>query len=177
MQNLFLGDANRLPFGDKSFDGVILAHIIHLLDDPPATFGRLTRVARKEIVAIVRKRDWGASPLAEGRSQIRESFRRAAAELGYTLSQSAGDWRQRFRREEEFVSSFHPDELLTIDDSQVVTTVGERLSYFEKRAYGSPSELSDEAFRKILEIVKSSLDLGREIRYQRVEQVAIWHVN
>jgi ubiquinone/menaquinone biosynthesis C-methylase UbiE len=176
LQNLFRGDANLLPFGDKSFDGVILAHIIHLLEDPTATFGGLTRVARKEIVAIVRKRDWGASPLAEGRSQIRESFRKASEELGYTLNQSAGDWRQRFRREEEFVSSFHPDELLTIDDSPVVTTVGERLSYFEKRAYGYPAEMPDDVFRRIMESVKSSLDLGREIRYQRVEQVAIWRL-
>jgi hypothetical protein len=27
-----------------------------------------------------------------------------------------------------------------------------------------------------METVKSSLDLGREIRYQRVEQVAIWRL-
>ena len=177
LQNLFVADANQLPFGEKTFDAVVLAHVIHLLDDPPATFGRLSRIARKEIVAIVRKREGGASPTSEDRSQIRESFRRAAEELGYPLDRPAGDWRQRFRKEEEFVSSFHPDELLTIDDSQVVTTVGERLSFFEKRAYGYPSEMPDEVFRKIMGIVKSSLDLGREIRYRRVEQVALWGVH
>jgi SAM-dependent methyltransferase len=176
LQNLFMADANQLPFGEKTFDAVVLAHIIHLLDDPPATFGRLARIARKEIVAIVRKRDAGASPSAEDRNQIRESFRKAAEELGYPLDRPAGDWRQRFRKEEEFVTSFHPDELLTIDDSQVVTTVGERLSFFEKRAYGYPSEMPDEVFQRIMGIVKSSLDLGREIRYRRVEQVALWRV-
>ena len=176
LQNLFLADANELPFGEKTFDAVVLAHIIHLLEDPPATFGRLARIARKEIVAIVRKRDGGASTFAEDRSQIRESFRKAAEELGYPLDRPAGDWRQRFRKEEEFVSSSYPNDLLTIDDSQVVTTVGERLSFFEKRAYGYPSEMPDEVFRRILEIVKSSLDLGREIRYHRVEQVALWRV-
>jgi SAM-dependent methyltransferase len=176
LQNLFMADANQLPFGEKTFDAVVLAHIIHLLDDPPATFGRLARIARKEIVAIVRKRDAGASPSTEDRNQIRGSFRKAAEELGYPLDRPAGDWRQRFRKEEEFVTSFHPDELLTIDDSQVVTTVGERLSFFEKRAYGYPSEMPDEVFQRIVGIVKSSLDLGREIRYRRVEQVALWRV-
>jgi ubiquinone/menaquinone biosynthesis C-methylase UbiE len=176
LQNLFLADANRLPFGEKTFDAVVLAHVIHLLEDPPATFGRLARIARKGIVAIVRKGDDGAPPFAEDRSQIRESFLKAAEELGYPLNQPAGDWRQRFRNEEEFVSSSPPNELLTIDDSQVVTTVGERLCFFEKRAYGYPSEMPDETFRRAINVVSSSLDLGREIRYRRVEQVALWRV-
>jgi SAM-dependent methyltransferase len=176
LQNLLLADANHLPFREKTFDAVVLAHIIHLLEDPPATFDRLTRIARKEIVAVLRKRDGGASSFAEDRSQLRESFRKAAEEVGYPLNRSAGDWRQRFRKEEEFVSSSRPSELLTIDDSQVVTTVGERLAFFEKRAYGYPSEMPDEMFRKIMDVVKSSVDLGREIRYHRVEQVALWRV-
>ena len=176
LRNLFLADANHLPFREKTFDAVVLAHIIHLLDDPRATFDRLTGIARKEIVAILRKRDGGASPFAEDRGQIRESFRKAAEELGYPLNRSAGDWRQRFRREEEFVSASRPRELLTIDDTEVVTTVGERLSFFEKRAYGYPSEMPDELFRKIMSIVKASVDLGREVRYHRVEQVALWRV-
>ena len=176
LQNLFMGDANQLPFREKTFEAVVLAHVIHLLEDPSVTFGLLARIARKEIVAIVRKRDGGASPFAEERDQIREAFRKAAEELGYPLNQPAGDWRQRFRREEEFVSSSHPSEMLTIDDSEVATTVGERLSFFEKRAYGYPTEMPDEVFRRIIGIVKSSLDLGREIRYHRVEQVALWRM-
>jgi len=176
LRNLFLADANLLPFRAKSFDAVVLAHVIHLLDDPPATFGMLTTIARRGIVAIVRREDRGASAPAEDRSQIREAVRKAAEELGYLLQRPPGDWRRRFRREEEFISTSHPSELLTIDDIRGVTTVGERLSFFEKRAYGYPSDMPDEAFRRIMEVAKSSLDLGREIRYHRVEQVALWRV-
>jgi SAM-dependent methyltransferase len=177
LQDLLLGDANQLPFDDKTFDGVVLAHVIHLLEDPPATFGRLARIAKKEIVAIVRRRDDVASRFTEDRGQIGELFRKAAEELGYPLNRPAGDWRQRFRKEEEFLSSFHPNELLTIDESLVITTAAERLSFFEKRAYGYPSDIPDEMFRRIMEIVKPSLDLEREIRYQRTEQVALWRLN
>ena len=177
LRNLLLGDADQLPFADKTFDGVILAHVIHLLDDPRGTFLRLARVGKKDIVAIVRKREGEDSPLGAERGQIRESFRKAAEAVGYPLTRPAGDWRQRFRKEEEFVSSFRPDELLILDDYQVVTTVRERLSFFEKRAYGYPSEIPDDVFRRIMEIVKPSLDLDREIRYRRVEQVALWRLN
>ena len=177
LQNLLLGDANQLPFADKTFDGVILAHVIHLLDDPSETFGRLARVAKRDIVAIVRKREGATSPYYQERSQIREAFWKAAEAAGYPLNRPAGDWRLRFRKEEEFVSSSHPNELLTIDDYQVVTTLRERLSFFEKRAYGYPSDIPEDVFRRIMEVVKPSLDLDREVRYRRVEQVALWRVS
>jgi len=177
LRNLLLGDADQLPFADKTFDGVILAHVIHLLDDPSKTFGRLARIAKKDIVAVVRKREGAASPFDAERGQIRESFRKAAEGVGYPLNRPAGNWRLRFRKEEEFVSSFRPNELLTLDDSEVVTTLKERLSFFEKRAYGYPSDIPDDVFRRIMEIVKPSLDLDQEIRYRRVEQVALWRVS
>ena len=78
MKDILLGDANQLPFGDKAFDGVVLAHVIHLLDDPSETFGRLSRASRRYIVAIVRKRDWDVPPSEEGRNRLWELFRQAA---------------------------------------------------------------------------------------------------
>jgi SAM-dependent methyltransferase len=174
VRNLLLGDANRLPFPDRTFDGVVLAHVIHLLDEPSETFGRLAKFARAYIVAIVRKRDWRV-PLPDGsRSRLWELIRAEAEAEGY--HPPAEDWRRRFRREEEFIASFKPDELLTIGDAEVVTTVGERLSLLEKRAYGYPAEIPDDVFTRIMGKVKSSVDPEREIRYRRIEQVALWRV-
>jgi SAM-dependent methyltransferase len=175
LRNLLLGDANRLPFPERAFDGVILAHVIHLLDDPSETFSRLAKVARGYVVAIVRKRDWGV-PFPDGsRTKLWELVKEAAEAEGY--HPPAEDWRKRFRREEEFIASFRPDELLTVGDSEVVTSVGERLSLLEKRAYGYPADIPDDAFARIMGKVKSSVNLEREIRYRRIEQVALWHVD
>jgi len=57
-----------------------------------------------------------------------------------------------------------------------VTTLGERLSIFEKRAYGHLNDIPEGRFREILRRMTSSLDLNLEIRYRRIEQVAAWKI-
>lgn len=174
LEDLVRGDANHLPFADKSIDTVVLAHVLHLLEDPPETFGKIARIARKKIVAVVRSRDDSSRSPDDGRHLIMQAFVKAAKEIGYPIPRSSGDWRDRLRRETEFITSFPPNELVTLQDSAVVTTIGERISFFEKRAYGYPSDIPDDVFRGIMENVKSSMDLAREIRYRRVEQAAVW---
>jgi SAM-dependent methyltransferase len=177
VRSLVTGDANHLPFEDKTFDAAVLAHVLHLLENPAETFGKLARVARNEIVAFVRKRDSASSfPADDERSGLRRAIRKAMEDMGYTLPSSLGEWHDRFRREIEFLSSFPPGELVTIQDVPVVTTLGERLSFFEKRAYGYPAGISDEAFHKVMERVRSTIDTNKEIRYRRVEQMAIWRL-
>jgi ubiquinone/menaquinone biosynthesis C-methylase UbiE len=177
IQSLVMSDANHLPFEDKTFDAAVLAHVLHLLENPAETFGKLTRVARNEIVAFVRKRDSASSlPADDERSVLRRTFRKVAEDMGYTLPSNHGGWRDRFRSEIEFLSSFPPSELVTIQDVPVVTTLGERLSLFEKRAYGYPAGIPDEAFHKVMERVKSFIDADKEIRYRRVEQMAVWRL-
>jgi ubiquinone/menaquinone biosynthesis C-methylase UbiE len=177
IRSLVMGDANHLPFGDKTFDAAVLAHVLHLLENPAETFGKLARVARNEIVVFVRKRD-GASPFPAGdeRSRLRQTFRKVAEEMGYTIPSDLGEWHDRFRSETEFLSSFPPSELVTIQDVPVVTTLGERLSFFEKRAYGYPASIPDDVFHKVMERVKSSIDTNKEIHYRRVEQMAVWRL-
>jgi SAM-dependent methyltransferase len=177
VQSLVMGDADHLPFEDKTFDAAVLAHVLHLLENPAETFRKLARVAKVEIVAFVRKRDGASSlPADDERSALRRTFRKVAEDMGYVLPLGPGEWRDRFRRETEFLSSHPPNELVTIQDVPVVTTLGERLSFFEKRAYGYPADIPDEAFHKVIERVRSSIDTDREIRYRRVEQMAIWRL-
>lgn len=175
IQNLIVADANRLPIRNKQVDAAILAHVIHLLENPELTFQSLRRVAVKEIVAFVRKRD-GTPSVDDGRALLRENFRRVAAELGYELPERPGGWWTGFRKEKEFLSKSPPTELLTIEDREVVTTMRERISFFEKRAYGHPAEMPEERFRGIMKHVAESMDLDREMRYRRAEQMAIWRL-
>lgn len=177
IESLVIGDANNLPFEDKSFDAVTIAHVLHLLQNPAETFGKLSRVARKEVVAFVRRREGGTpNPAWDEMFGMRQAFRDAAEQLGYALPPRP-DWRERFKAEVEFLATFPPSESITIQDVEVVTTLGERLTYFEKRAYSyPPPSVPDDVVRKVVERVKSSVDTGKEIRYRRVEQMAIWRL-
>ncbi len=178
LEDLVMGDANHLPFEDKVFDAALLAHVLHLLEDPVETFGKLSRAAKKEVVILVRKRNasdegeassWGDQAVA-----IRQALKEAAREVGYAMPERVGDWRGRFEKEVEFLESYPPSELITIQDADVATTMGERLGFFEKRAYGNMDAIPDDVFKKVIERVKARVDPAQEIRYRRVEQMAIW---
>ncbi len=176
IESLVLADANHLPLRDKQFDAALMAHVIHLLDDPKATFESLRRVARKEIVAFVRKRD-GTQATDDGRAPFREAFRKAAAELGYQRPDRSGDWWSGFKKESEFLASFPPSELLTVEDRLIVTSVRERISYFEKRGYIHPSGMPEETYHAIMARMAESVDADREITFRRAEQMAIWRLS
>jgi SAM-dependent methyltransferase len=175
IHTVILADANHLPLRDKQFDAALMAHVIHLLEDPSETFESLRQVATKEIVVLVRKRE-GASADEDGRIPFRETFRRIAAEQGYHLPERQGGWGDGFRKESEFLSANPPTELVTIEDELVVTTLRERLSFFERRAYGHPTEIPEEAFHRIMQAAIESVDADREVRFRRVEQMAIWRL-
>jgi SAM-dependent methyltransferase len=178
IQNVVLADANHLPLKDKQFDAALMAHVIHLLENPAETFESLRRVATKEIVVLVRKRDGitGAGT-DDGRRSFRETFRRIAAEQGYQLPERQGGWGDGFRKESEFLAAFPPTELITVEDELIVTTLRERLSFFERRAYGHPTEIPEEAFHRIMRAVMEAVDSDREVRFRRVEQMAIWRLS
>ncbi|HYB45288.1 MAG TPA: class I SAM-dependent methyltransferase [Nitrososphaerales archaeon] len=176
LANLALADANHLPFVEKSFDAAMMSHVLHLLENPAETFGRLAKAARREVVILLRKRDEGVQGPSDERLTFWQTFRKVAEEAGYTSLLGPERWRERFRKEADFVNSFPPSELITIEDVSGVTTLGHRLSLLEKRAYGFPSDLSDGVFLKLMERLKSTVDLGKEIPYRRVEQVSIWRL-
>ena len=54
-ENVTVEKANilSLPYPDQSFDKVIAANVIHLLDDPYAALSELSRVCRKEGILII----------------------------------------------------------------------------------------------------------------------------
>lgn len=179
LQDLVMGDANHLPFEDKSFDAALLAHVLHLLDNPWETFEKLSRVAKKEVVVLVRNRDVSNETPSSGDVReivLRQAIREAADEIGYSLPGQPGDWRKRFRNEIEFLKSHPPSELITIQDTDVFTTLGERLAIVERRAFGNMDAIPADIWGQLIERVKTKVDLGQEIRYRRVEQMAIWRL-
>jgi SAM-dependent methyltransferase len=175
VSRLVRADANSLPIRDKQFDAAVMAHVLHLLDDPAKTFESLGRVAVNEIVVLLTKREGGFASGDVMASPLREAFRKAAAEVGYPRPEYPAGW-SGFRREEEFLSSNPPHSVVTVEDREVVTTLRERFSKFEKRAYGHLSDIPEQAFREILLRVTASVDLDEVVRYRRVEQIAAWKI-
>ncbi len=176
VRNLVMADGNHLPLVDKVVDAAVMGHVLHLLQDPAETFGKLSRVTRREVVAFVRQRDLQSSAHGDGQWPMREAFRRAADEIGLPLPSEVVDWRSRFKGETEFLASFPPSELVVLQDVTVVTNMGERLSHFAKRAYGLPSRVPEDTFNMIVERMKRMVDPAKEVKYRRVELMAIWRL-
>ena len=176
LEMLVMGDANNLPFAEKRFDAAMMAHVLHLLENPQRTFDGLKRMARQEIVVFVRKRDGEARGSDRDGRVVREAFRRTAEEMGYALPRNSTSWRERFKREAQFLATHPPDELVVLQDVPVTTTVGERLATFEKRAFSYTMDVPDELFARVVERVRAEVDPGEQLHYRRIEQMAIWRL-
>lgn len=176
VEGLMLADANSLPFRDKSFECALISHVLHLLEEPSEAFGRLARVTRSAIFVLSRKPGDPFQAPEDGRAPLWQALRKAAEELGYQPPQF-GDWGEGFRREAEFLASYPPNETVTIQDVSGVTTLEERLSLIQKRAYGYPSDVPGEVLRAVIEKAKSDVDLKEEVPYRRVEQVGVWNLS
>jgi ubiquinone/menaquinone biosynthesis C-methylase UbiE len=168
---LILADADFLPLGEKSFDAAILAHVLQIFKNPAEVFGKIVGVVKKEVVALVRKRDDALAGDTGDESVIRQVFEKVSAQMGCALPTCRGEWR---RKESEFLAAFPPTEFITIQDELIETTVDERLSFFEKRPFRYCVEVPDEVFHKVIQEVRSSMDTKMKIQYKRVEQMAIW---
>jgi ubiquinone/menaquinone biosynthesis C-methylase UbiE len=169
---LVMADADSLPLRQKSFDAAILAHVLQIFENPSEVFDKIVGVVKKEMIALVRKRNDAVSSSDDSMiSAMRQVFEKVSTQMGYAFPRRAGEWR---RRETEFLAAFPPTELITIQDDVIETTVDERLSFFEKRPFRYCAEVPDEVFLKVIQEVRSSLDTKRKIQYRRVEQMAIW---
>jgi ubiquinone/menaquinone biosynthesis C-methylase UbiE len=83
-----VGDAENLPYPDKSFDVVTVHDGLHHLPDPHRAIREMLRVARKAIVVIEPARSW---------------LTRRAVNAGMALDyEDAGNYVYRFREEEIF---------------------------------------------------------------------------
>lgn len=175
VRRLIVADGNLPPFRRKTFDAVIMAHVLHLLEDPPKTFKALGEIASREIVVLTRARDGAHRDPDESRAVIWEAIRKAAMELGYATP-PVGGWQRNFMREVEYLDRSPPSELVTIQDVSGVTTLVERLKHMEKRAYGWSYSFPEEVFHKVIERAKSSLDPNMKVKFRRVERMAIWKI-
>jgi SAM-dependent methyltransferase len=181
--SLVQGDGMQAPFRDGAFDAVVLAHIIHLMDDPCALVREGNRVSRVGVFALLRKRGegrvwfpfFGARDLAPGQEpsealdEMRESFRRIAAKYGWTWG---GSRPRNWGREREMLEACPPDELTTISDVAVTETVEDRIARVSKGAFSFTSTMPPEMREELAEEMRRRDTGPRERR--EVYQLAFW---
>jgi SAM-dependent methyltransferase len=176
IERLILGDASHLLVRARSVDAAIFAHVLHIFEDPVMIFRSVTGVVTKEIVALVRKQQ-DRELFGGGNGLMWQALQEAAAKVGYTFAIRAGEWR---RKERELLASILPTELINFQDELIETSINDRLSYVEKRAFRRTLDIPDNVLEKMMREVQSSLSIEaaeRKIQYRRTEQIAIWRLN
>jgi hypothetical protein len=99
-----------------------------------------------------------------------------AAELGYPRRGDADGRGGIFQKENDFLTTYPPSSLVTLEDREIVTSTGERLSILERRAFGHLRDIPEDTFMEIIRRVRESVDTEKEIRYRRIEQAAVWRI-
>ena len=192
--NLVLADGKAPPFRERSFDGVIMAHVFHLLEDPMGVINQAANIARVGVFALLRKRDgapgWfpfygfgeapgnavaqGDDPASKFLQERRERFRQIAEKYNWTWDRARF---RNWRREGEILESHPPDELKVVSDVLVKETVEDRIARFEKGGFsfnrGMPAEMKNEIIQEMRSGASSYLRSPNQHR-REVYQVAFW---
>lgn len=193
--NLILADGRRAPFRGGSFDGVMMAHVIHLLEDPLAVMREAARVAEVGVFALLRKSPqsrpwfpffWGAGPSSVDPATLddatrryleerRERFRKIAAKYDrqWDPSRRFRNW----RREREIVESMPPDDIRQVSDYVNTETVEERIARMRKGGYefmsDMPVAMKEEVIDEMLASASSLPEWARQPHHE-VYLFAMW---
>ena len=184
LSSLLQADGTRTPFRDMSFDSVLLAHVIHIVDSPSELLHEAARVSRVGVFALLRKRNedrpWrrssgGSGPglfPADYLEERRAWFRKLAEKYHWAWDE------KRFRdwgKERKLLEAEPPDELVQVSDTVVLDTVEDRIARLKKGAYaftsGMPPEMKEELIVDMQRRASLMPDRGpRHLIYQ----VAFW---
>ena len=82
-QNLLRSDACFLPFGDRTFDGSVCIHLLHLITDWPLALQEICRVTRNAMLSII----------YTTRNPVRQAYNRILEEYGFKSHRlGKGEW-------------------------------------------------------------------------------------
>jgi SAM-dependent methyltransferase len=194
LPNLVLAEGRLSPFKEQSFDGVIMAHVFHLLEDPLAVLREAARVAKVGVFALLRKRGAASGwfpfygvrdPSAPDRpgfsedtsSQLleeqRERFRKIADKYHWRRDPSRfRDW----SRERTILESSPPDEIHEVSSVLVTDTVENRIARLQKGGYSFTSGMPAEMIEEVVKELRTSASAFKSEGGARhvVYQVAFW---
>ena len=196
MRNLFLAEGSKAPFRDNSVDATLMAHVFHLLEKPMSVMREAARISRVGVFALVRKRrglrgpwSWlyGRDNSSQSDNSIDETTKRLFDESRERLSKIARkygwSWEssQRFRnwrREQEILQVYPPDDLKVVSDVVVSYNIDERIARLEKGGYSFMSRMPVAMRKEIVEEMRSrasSLPQWTSQPRHEVYQLALWN--
>ena len=157
LRNLVQADAHRLPFRDRTFDGALLIHVLHLVHDWVQVVHEVGRVTRKMVVAEVEGGE-GFSP--------KTRYLELRRELGCPLNRF-NDGEAGLRR---MVS---PAIVRLVGDYWTAVDVHEEIDSFDRRkssvSWDVPSEVND----RIIQLLHSE-NPEKTIRRREIIEVVGW---
>ena len=125
MRNLLIGSVCSLPFGDDSFDVTVSAGLLHLIKEWRVALREISRVTRKFLVSVIRRRKNPAS----------EEYRDLLVRYGWKLP-------KRGIAERELGPIVKPVKLINVANYEA--SVGESLAFLERKAYSYQWDVPEE---------------------------------
>ena len=180
LTKLVLGDGMKTPFRGGCFDGVLLAHVVHLIDDPSALLLEGARVGRVGVFALLRKRDGGGAWLPflgdvgaapDERERVRRRLREIAAKHGWSWDRGRlPNW----ERERDLLDGCPPDELEVVSDVLVDEPVEERVARLMKGRFGFMRDMPPEMKEEVAAEVSDWARKHRTGPRHEVHQLGFW---
>jgi len=184
LTNLVLADGTATPFRERSFDGVLLAHVIHIIEDSEGVLLEGARVSKVGVFALLRKRDgdwqgppsfWGeegSEPADEDWTQRREWFRSLSEKYHWSWDRTRSrDW----GRERRILDRYPPDELVQVSDTVESGTLEDRIERFQKGAYAFMSGMPEGMRQEIVaDMRRRAAQAPAAAPRHLVYQVAFW---
>jgi len=157
LRNLVRADAHRLPFRDRTFDGAIMIHVLHLVRDWVRVVHEVSRVTRKVIVAEVEGGE-GFSP--------RLRYLELRQEMGYPLD--------RFNDGEAGLRRIVPPAIVkSVGDYWTDVDVHEEIDSFDRRkssvSWGIPADINNRIIQRL-----HSENHEKTIRRREIVEVVCW---
>jgi ubiquinone/menaquinone biosynthesis C-methylase UbiE len=157
LRNLVQADGHHLPFRDRTFDGTVMIHVLHLVHDWVRVVHEVGRLTKKVIVAVIEGGE-GFGP----RSRYLELRR----EMGYPLD--------RFNDGEAGLRRVVPPAVVKlVGDYWTEVDVHEEIDAFDRRkssvSWGIPSEVNSRIIQRL-----HSENPGKTVRRREIVEVVGW---
>lgn len=163
------GTAYRLPFPDRSFDGSLFVHVLHLLDDPGSALREAARVSRGGVLAIMDRPSDEQNPDRPPEETPRGVMRQVLADAGYPDLLRRGPR----VREKEILAAYSPREVRILSDREVTEPLSKQLDNIEKRAYRHVLSVPPDILARAVAIARERVGI-RTVTYRRREAVVWW---
>ncbi len=170
LPRLVRGNGGRLPFRSAAFDGALLVHVLHLLDDPVSVLTESSRVARVGIFAIVHdrrgRRERGDAGPETARRVLREVLREEGIPAG---ERDGGPW----SREPALLEQFPPDRSDRVSDHEVTESLRAGIDRLALRGHRNLLKVPPETLDRAIRIARERVG-DRTITFHRTETLAFW---